>query len=260
MVKGVLGIDVMQITAGDMHTAMLFNDGRIMMCGSSPVVPPIIYSNVVNHDDENFQENKSSYNDLVDLEVDTFRFPSSMWLPGLSSRRIVDIFSGASRMYAVLEEDSIASSLFLPLYNKLFKETSLENSVQKSTNDVDDDADSATVVLSNESIIDMFDKRGQADCMIIAGGKILFSHRAILTQRSPVLRDLIEDEVNAISDPSENAMFQPVQILLPQLQYSTAKELLYFIYTDKISSKCVTDISLIKSLERAADNFRMVSY
>lgn len=99
----------------------------------------------------------------------------------------------------------------------------------------------------------LFDQRGKADCMIIASGKVLLAHRALLAQRSQELREMIEMET-----PSDGVTpDQPVQILLPELHYDTARGLLVFLYTDVLPLWCSNDISVLRALSRAGKSLKI---
>ena len=89
--------------------------------------------------------------------------------------------------------------------------------------------------------------------MIIASGKVLLAHRAILAQRSQELREMIEMET-----PSDGVTpNQPVQILLPELHYDTAKGLLVFIYTDVLPSWCSNNVSILRALSRVGKSLKI---
>ncbi len=89
--------------------------------------------------------------------------------------------------------------------------------------------------------------------MLIASGKVLLAHRALLAQRSQELREMIEMET-----PSDGVTpDQPVQILLPELHYDTAKSLLVFLYTDVLPVWCSNDVSVLRALSRAGKSLKI---
>lgn len=90
---------------------------------------------------------------------------------------------------------------------------------------------------------------------------MLLAHRALLAARSPYLRDLIDQESPAAIqiNTQKDTTFQPIQLLLPQLLYNTAKNVLYYIYSDNLSQSCLTDFAQLRALSRAAEDLRMVS-
>jgi hypothetical protein len=105
---------------------------------------------------------------------------------------------------------------------------------------------------TNSKMVSLFESRGKADCMIIAGGKVFLCHRALLAQRSPELRDMI-----LLETPSDNDLATPTQILLPELQKDTARALLHYLYTDMVPNWAINSTSLLSSLARAAKMLRV---
>jgi len=89
---------------------------------------------------------------------------------------------------------------------------------------------------------------------VIAGGKILLAHRALLAHRSPVLRDLIVEE--SPLDLATNKT-EPTQILLPELHADSAKALLFFLYTDALPASTASDPALLQRLRRSGVEYRM---
>jgi alpha-tubulin suppressor-like RCC1 family protein len=89
---------IIQLSAGDMHTSILYASGRMYFCGNGPVVSPIqmkIESD--NEEDENETEVPIS-TVLEEIEkkmitVTTPRCPSARWFEKLSTRKIKFICS-----------------------------------------------------------------------------------------------------------------------------------------------------------------------
>ena len=121
--------------------------------------------------------------------------------------------------------------------------------------EADDDIDNASAFLSDLEIFKLLDSRCLSDCMLIAGGRVLLCHRAVLSVRSPELRDMIEME----SPTTDEGTQTPVQILLPELQYQGAKALLHYIYTDTLPRFCLSNISMLQSLLAVSQTLKMVS-
>jgi hypothetical protein len=136
--------------------------------------------------------------------------------------------------------------------------------LNRNEDESDDDAksvDSSAAFMSTEESLELFRKHGQTDCVVIAGGRLLLAHRAILAHRSPEFREMIETESFAMnaSTTLSSPLYQPPQILLPQLNFSTAKALLYFLYTDVLSRQCLSDLTVLQSLAKVAMELKLVS-
>ena len=86
------------------------------------------------------------------------------------------------------------------------------------------------------------------DCVILAGGRNIYSHKFLLSCRSPVLRDMILSE-----DRYQNSSSQPYLVLyLPNVSYETALAILHFIYTDRIHSSHIASMTLTYNIYDAA--------
>lgn len=75
-------IDVCQVTAGDLHTALLTKSGHMYLTGIGPVVPPYVPNNIFDNDDntedsmsreENLTNDNDSINDATLNEIETQR-------------------------------------------------------------------------------------------------------------------------------------------------------------------------------------------
>ena len=104
----------------------------------------------------------------------------------------------------------------------------------------------------DENNLDKFNK-GSIDCVILAGGKRIYSHKFMLSCRSPVLRDMILSE-----DRYQNYSSQPYLVLyLPNISYETTLSILHFIYTDRIHSSHIASMTLAYNLYDAAKQLMM---
>lgn len=200
-------------------------------------------------------------------EVHTPRCPSSLWLPRLAARRTLLIAAAGTHMFALQDDDMVASSMS----KKIFLNLQSEQEQLQYAEDVggrivsgpgsggsvveldDDEGDftdmsiSGDVSSANRSQSSIYEQRGCADCMLISSGKISLAHRAVLAARSPVLRDKLIEEV-----PGGDDLNQPTQILLPELLHGTARVLVQFLYTDTIPSRLLATPSMLRNLSRAA--------
>ena len=265
---------IIQVSAGDTHTALLLSNGQLFLCGSGVVVPPILTNGISSQ-----ASMSTSTTDVKDVyeTVDSFRQPHALWLPSLSTRNVLAVYSGNTRLYAILAEDNIAHTLTQPLLMSTFKQQSKSSfsSTATITNDNDNDnnndneddeeIDSASAFLTDTELFQLLDRRGMSDCLLIAGGRTLFCHRAVLAGRSTELRDMIELELpsgfntNTASASGGLSEASLVQVLLPELQYVTAKALLYYIYTDTLPQSCVSNINMLQSLLAISQTLKMVS-
>lgn len=100
---------VIQLSAGDMHSSILYQSGRIYLCGNGPVVSPIQIKHEVDDEEgegeegEEGNEQKDKLNRTIDetineleqnlITVTTPRCPSSLWYEKLSVRKIKYICS-----------------------------------------------------------------------------------------------------------------------------------------------------------------------
>lgn len=78
----------------------------------------------------------------------------------------------------------------------------------------------------------------------------MLGHRALLAQRSTVLRDLIYEEYSG-------SINEITHILLPDLHTDTAKAFLYYLYTDVLPSQCAGNTSLLRNLSRCGRMFKI---
>lgn len=193
------------------------------------------------------------------------RCPSSVWMPRLATRRTLLIASAGSHMFALQDDDMVASSISKKVFLTLQSEQEQIQYAQDlgakvicvpGTEEVaveldDDEGDCTDMSVGassgNQSNKSIFEQRGCADCMLISSGKILLAHRAILAARSPVLRDKLVEEA-----PGGDDYNQPTQILLPELLHGTARILLQYLYTDSLPKRLIGNPSMLRNLARAA--------
>lgn len=206
--------------------------------------------------------------------VYTPRSPSSLWMSRLASRRTVLIAAAGSHMMALQDDDLVASAasarMFMNLQSEQEQMQYAEDlgavvreatdapgaiSVKLEEDDEDDDGNTDGSIASssaNRTAKSIFEQRGYADCLLISSGKILMAHRAILSARSPVLRDKLIEE-----SPGGDDLDQPTQLLLPELLHGTARVLLQYLYTDNIPRRLIGDSSMLRNLSRAALQLRI---
>jgi alpha-tubulin suppressor-like RCC1 family protein len=200
------------------------------------------------------------------------RCPSSSWLPRLASRRTLLIASGGTHMFALQDDDMVASSISKRILLSLQSETEqvqFAEDIGARVVDVpgsadvgieldDDEGDCTDMSVGGgdssaaRSDRSLFEQRGCADCMLISSGKILLAHRAVLAARSPVLRDKLVEEA-----PGGDDYNQPTQILLPELLHGTARVLLQYLYTDNLPKRIVGNPSMLRNLARAATQLKI---
>lgn len=85
---------------------------------------------------------------------------------------------------------------------------------------------------------------------------MLLAHRALLSIRSPALRDLILQELPT-DDYASGGSLQPTQLLLPELHADAARALLSFLYTDVLPQSCIGNVMLLRALVRASVSLRL---
>lgn len=243
-VAALSGVNVNQVSAGELHSAFVTSDGRLYLCGSAPVVPPVM-ATVLKEDETETEEGAEE--DFTAATVFTPRCPSSVWLDRISTRRNISICSFGQRCFVLQSGDLVSSDLGVALYERavLGGRSDAEEDFQ---DDVSIDSIHMKSDVSNRSI---FEQRGAADCIVITSGRVLLGHQCILSRRSPVLRELILDE-----NPSDGSV-GPCQVLLPELVHSTAKALLYFLYTDELPNRVIMDLALLYALSRASKSFNI---
>lgn len=261
---------VSQLTAGDMHSGFLLSTGRFYLCGSGPVVPPLIVHKEMSEEEaEQQQRDKDGGRDggeqddideavaeISDrmLTVSTPRCPSAMWLYRVSTRVAKFLCSAGTFMVVVQDEDLISASLT----QKLLSHTTNNPVVSLTSDSVTDGVTRSDVSSTGggssapKRTILPPTGRGKPDCLLIVAGKILVAHRGLLAMRCAVLREKLIEEA-PVDDGLEGSVFTPTQVLMPDLVTETGRALHTFLYTGVLPPKCVRDTSMIKVSERASE-------
>lgn len=209
---------IVELTAGDMHSGYLFSSGRFYLCGSGPVVPPIIVhqekteEDVENEkDDETEGDNQAAIDEAVEamnermVTVSTPRCPSAMWLYKVSTRVTKYLCSAGTFMVVVQDEDLISASLT----QKLLSQTTNNPVTSLTADSVTDGAGSITSGSTGaKRTILPPTGRGKPDCLLIVAGKILVAHRGLLSMRCSTLREKLIEEA-PVDDGLEGSVFTP---------------------------------------------------
>lgn len=272
--------EIVQVSAGDMHTGFLTSEGIALFCGSGHVVPPYVPAKAMDDEyevdpdeasDEDEDEDEATDNEateddeLKSLTVDEKRRlkrlgkyivtvshpsrPGPAWLPSLSSRRSKIIAGAGTHCFLLQDEEMISYSLTYQLARKALvgrSGSSLKSDL------IDDHSIDSFMRSDDDSIGSYFEQRGRTDCMLISSGKVLLCHRAILAQRSAELRDMI-----AMETPDDEDFDQPVQILVPELTSSSARAFLMFIYTDVLPKWTMSDLPTLRALKQVGKSLRI---
>lgn len=198
------------------------------------------------------------------------RCPSDIWLTKLYTRRVLHVSSSGSKVFVLLNDEIIADAMA-----KLCKRAVLGTQVpaprqmdaagkyasaaslicillivKASLCLASDDASLDSGLYSQNSSSSLFEQRGRVDCLVLASGKVLLCHRALLSHRSPVLRDLIYEEYSG-------TVSEITHIMLPDLHTDTARALLAFIYTDVLPAQCAGNLTLLRNLSRCGQSLKM---
>ena len=186
--------------------------------------------------------------------VRTPRRPSATWLDAICTKKVVHVASSGTRCFTILDEENVVPALTASLLRRTLIGTS-------QTNDNFTDADDITLDSyrprnDEESYGSYFAQRGRADCMLLVSGKVLLCHKALLSVRSPELRDMIVQEQPA-DEYTINGQPQPTQLLLPELHVDSARALLAFLYTDILPRRCLGNAGLLRALQRASKTLRI---
>jgi alpha-tubulin suppressor-like RCC1 family protein len=229
-----VAVPVIGLAAGNEYSAFHFRDGSLFLAGSGPVMPKPAAS-----------QQKSA----VVYSLPTR--PPSIWTSGLSSRKCLMVQGNAAKIFVLFDGESISQSLTSPLYRRIRTGQSLDDYIDNSSifdNDIlSVDKQSITDEIFNQPDgYSLLQSYGLADCLIIAAGRVLAAHRAILAARSPVLRDMILSELPL--DDEDGSANDVIQLLLPELRADTASSFLYYLYTDSIPSTMIRNSVVIKSL------------
>lgn len=277
--------EIVQVSAGDMHTGFLTSEGIALFCGIGAVVPPYVPvkamddeyeadEDELDDDEDNDSDTDNENNDNEDNDKSTKSLtaeekrrlrrlskyivtvsnpsrPGNAWLPTLSTRRSKIIAGSGTHCFLLQDEEMISHSLTYQLVRKALSSTKGEGSILKGEH-MDDHSIDSFLRSDDESIGSFFEQRGRTDCMLIASGKVLLCHRALLAQRSLELRDMI-----AMETPDDEDFDQPVQILVPELTSLSAKAFLIFLYTDVLPKWTMSDLPTLRALKQVAKTLRI---
>ena len=261
------------LSAGDMHSTLLTTEGNVYLWGSGATVPAFVnvYSNENYKDDDDDDDDGSNADENTESEQDkkqssekkeknnegvpyssphivgSPRSPSGVWLDSIASRRVSLVASAGCRIFTLLVDDFVAEAM-AKLYRKAVFGSVATAKTASETGSEDGSLQSG--LYSQGSSSSIFDQRGRVDCMLLVSGKVLLSHRALLAQRSPVLRDMIFEEYSG-------TISEITHILLPDLHTDTAKALLYFLYTDVLPAVCDANATLLRNLSRCGKMFKV---
>lgn len=217
------------------------------------------------------------------------RRPSASWLPFLASKRTLLVASSGGRCFALQDEELVAAALTSPLLRRSMlggaagqseygdagddsqsvfsaskgghlhqRHAAHHHAHSRGAADVADDASLDSFIRSEDgsNMGSFFAQRGLADCIVICSGKVLLAHRALLSARSPVLRDLIIQEMPS-DDVGTGGWLQPTQVLLPELHADSARALLGFLYTDVLPQSSIGNVGQLRALSRASKSLRL---
>ncbi|CAM9154068.1 unnamed protein product [Discosporangium mesarthrocarpum] len=158
----------------------------------------------------------------------------SSWLPAMATRHVAAIACGGQHTMVLTGGDHIAYTLGRRLFSTAMEETRMPFSPDRYNPS------------HHASILGL-------DCVLLVGGSYLYAHKAVLSARSPVLHDMIVQEERPQNDDEEG----PLQLLLPDLRYDTAKALLEFIYTGDVNATLDLSSPLTNDLRAAATTYKM---
>ena len=182
------------------------------------------------------------------------RRPSATWLEALCTKKAIHVSSSGTRCFVILDGENIAPALTEPLLRRTVVGPSKNTEAFWDADDIS--LESYRPRGDEESYGSYFAQRGRADCMLIVSGKVLLCHRALLSVRSPELRDMIIRETPA-DEYTVHGEPQPAQLLLPELHVDSARALLAYLYTDILPRRCVTNMPLLRALQRAGKTLRI---
>lgn len=229
-----IDVQLIGLSAGNEFSAFHFKDGSLYLAGSGHVIPT---------------QNSASLQSHQPIYYQPTRLPSA-WISNLGTKKCVMVHGSGDKIFALFDGESITQSLTNPLYRRIRAGQSLDEYIDSSA--LDNDVLSADKQSISEEIFNQPDgysllqSYGLADCLIVAAGRVLAAHRAILAARSPVLRDMILSELPL--DEEEDGANDIIQLLLPELRADTAYSFLYYLYTDSVPSAIIRNSIVVKSL------------
>eukprot|EP00981_Chlorochromonas_danica_P004559 scaffold912_cov187-Ochromonas_danica.AAC.37 len=267
---------VLQVVAGDSFTAMLTKRGRLLLCGNGPAVPPLIpltdrlEEEAEEEDAISTDETSAQAKEKVDnkrllsgaVMVTTPRTPSAVWLREIAHHRIHYLGGSAGYLLALAGEEHISGSLAFPLYQALTAQRGDNISSHEEVT-----LDEGSVVSSSSSLLRVARdadeqssafllERGRPDCLLLVSGGAFLAHKAVLAQRSRLLREKILLETLPTTTTPEAASLV-AQIFLPEVGLEAGKVLLYYLYLDVLPRWCLARISLLHSLLYLAKEFEL---
>jgi len=251
LIESLVDIKIESASGGDMHTCILTNTGRLMLCGIGPVVPHFVgggeegggRDRAFKSRDKDAEEEGA----VMPAVVSIMRSPSAVWLPAASHRRVNLVSSSGTRCFVVHDTEIIADNMRLILKRTIHGSRSSEKDEVGT-----EDGSLDTHLYSESSRGNILEQRGKVDAMVLASGKVLLAHRALLSHRSNVLRDMLIEE-----SPADEAGGEPTQILLPELHADVARALMYFLYTDVLPLFATSNVSILRSLVRVGKSLRI---
>lgn len=278
--------EILQVAAGDFHTAIRTRQGHLYLCGTGwypqtivhlllslflilniilgPAVPHFVPTSRILEDDELYEEELT--NEMSNASPEILRMKKKLKEDEQHSRLAYVVSTFVRPSASWLSEICTRSVSYIAgggtrLFVQLDEEAISYNFTSKLLRKLNGDAISSAeqgedMTLASTSQTDvakvasLFETRGKADCMILASGRVFLCHRALLAQRSAELRDMIVMESPTDGGSTAAERQQPIQILLPELSKDAARALIYFLYCDCIPDWCIGNVALMNSLAR----------
>jgi alpha-tubulin suppressor-like RCC1 family protein len=245
------GLDVVDVSAGDLHSAFLTAGGRLFLCGSGPLVPRFApTSRVLDEEEVEGEETGGEVRDLSGDVVSSPRCPSASWLRELCTRHVSYAAGAGCRMFLVVDEELVAQRLTTELYRKLVSRGEGEDGVEGGD---EESVHSHLSDFSSSRFGSILEARGKADCLVIASGHVFLCHKALLAQRSSELRNLIIMEGSVEAEDGGSL----VQLLLPELNRDAARALFYFLYRDNLPMWAISSTPTLQALSRVGKSLRI---
>lgn len=256
MIEAFENVLIEDICGGDLHSIFLSPTG-IYLCGEGPVVPPMLSEVDLaqlkddKEDDKGDIASSKSPSNLL-LEQNVVSIPtrcSSCWMPSLVNRKVALIGGAALTCIVMVTAESVTEYLTNYLFNELIKGASSSSSSSSLFNEADDQSVDSRLFSQDFSWSSPLSSPGH--CWIVAAGRVLLAHKAILACRSSELRELL-----LLETPSDDPQ-QPIQLLLPELTKDIARAFLYYIYTDELPRSILARPLALRSLLRVAKAFKI---
>ena len=192
-IEALFGRSVLRVDCGAGVSSFICRDGRVLLCGDDPVLPPFNVN--APEDQENEQSSSAVGGNVATQErkvLSAPRSPSGVWLTQLSTRRVVTITFGGGASYSpffsgrphsfvfVVVDEEHTARLTSTLLRRATKQTSIEGT--------DDNASIGSETLSSASVDRLTLPLGGVDCVIVAGGRQLLAHKCVLSQVGSFLK------------------------------------------------------------------------